>query len=93
MNTTQQQGPSCQSCAMPLAKPADFGTEANGFRNNDYCAYCYKDGAFTSPGMTMEQMRDFCIDKMVELKVMPRDQASRVLHGVMPKLARWSKAK
>jgi hypothetical protein len=92
-NTQEQQqprGPFCQSCAMPLAKPEDFGTEASGVRSNDYCAYCYKDGAFVTPNMTMEQMRDFCVDKMVELGVMPRDQATTLMRQTMPKLKRWS---
>lgn len=90
MTSTQPQGPFCQSCAMPLGNPEDFGTEANGIRSNDYCVYCYKDGAFITPGMTMEGMRDFCIDKMVELNLMPREQASSLMHEVMPKLKRWA---
>ncbi len=89
--TTEMKGPFCQSCAMPLTKPEDFGTESYGIRNNDYCVYCYKDSAFTMPNITMEQMRDFCIDKMDEMKVMPREQASALMHEVMPKLKRWAK--
>ncbi len=49
----------------------------------------YKDGAFVGPNQTMEQMRDFCIEKMVELHVMPREQASTLMLEVMPKLKRW----
>ena len=90
---TQPEGAFCQSCAMPLRKAKDFGTEASGARNDDYCAYCYKDGAFISPNMSMEQMRDFCIDKMVERGVMPREQAAGLLYEVMPKLKRWAGAK
>ncbi|MDR1096440.1 MAG: zinc ribbon domain-containing protein, partial [Spirochaetaceae bacterium] len=37
----------CQSCGMPLSKDEDFGTNTDGSKNNDYCAYCYKDGKFT----------------------------------------------
>ena len=40
MAVTQQLSPFCQSCAMPLSKPDDFGPEANGFWQNDYCSYC-----------------------------------------------------
>ena len=45
----------CQSCAMPLTVEAHFGTNADGTKNEEYCIYCYKDGAFTSE-MTMEEM-------------------------------------
>ncbi len=75
---------------MPLSRPEDFGTEASGIRSNDYCAYCFQNGAFVGPNTTMEQMRDFCVDKMVELHVMPREQASKLMTEVMPKLKRWA---
>jgi hypothetical protein len=90
---SEYQDPFCQSCAMPLMKPEDFGTEANGTRSDDYCAYCYKGGAFVTPNMTMDQMHDFCVAKMGELDVMPPDQASTLLREVMPKLKRWSATK
>jgi hypothetical protein len=43
----QPKGPFCQSCSMPLEKPDDFGTGAEGFRVNDYCHYCFDKSAFT----------------------------------------------
>ena len=57
-------GPFCQSCGMPMEKPQDFGTAGSGYRVNDYCHYCYRDGAFTDPGVTMGQMIDFCAGVM-----------------------------
>ena len=37
----------CQRCGMmPLEKPEDFGTNADGSRNKDYCCFCYENGAF-----------------------------------------------
>jgi hypothetical protein len=50
------EGPICQSCAMPLVKPEDFGTEADGSPSKDYCIHCYADGKFTNPDMTMDDM-------------------------------------
>ena len=35
----------CQCCAMPLDKPEDKGTEADGSLSGDYCHYCYQNGA------------------------------------------------
>lgn len=34
----------CQSCGMPLTEEI-LGTNADGIKNEDYCIYCYKDGA------------------------------------------------
>ena len=33
----------CQSCAMPMTDE-QFGTNADGSKNEDYCIYCFKDG-------------------------------------------------
>ena len=66
----------CQSCAMPMAE--------------DYCIYCFKDGEFTSD-MSMEEMMNFCIDKMVEVHPeFDKEQASAMMKEVFPKLKRWA---
>ena len=43
---------------MPLTKEI-LGTNADGSKNEDYCIYCYKDGAFTGD-FTMEEMAEYC---------------------------------
>lgn len=43
---------------MPLSEEV-LGTEADGSKSEEYCIYCYKDGAFTGD-FTMEEMVDFC---------------------------------
>ena len=53
----------CQSCGMPLTEEI-LGTNADGSKNEEYCIYCYKDGAFTNE-CTMEEMAEFC-SKFVE---------------------------
>ena len=45
----------CQSCGMPMVKEGDFGTNANGTKNNDYCTYCYQKGKFNWKG-TLKEM-------------------------------------
>ncbi|KAA8714520.1 hypothetical protein F4V47_04140 [Lactococcus garvieae subsp. garvieae] len=45
----------CQSCGMPLAQTADFGTESNGQAATEYCRYCYQNGAWTQPNITLEE--------------------------------------
>ena len=44
---------------MPLTDESK-GTNADGSRNEDYCTYCYKNGAFTQD-FTMSQMIEFCL--------------------------------
>lgn len=43
---------------MPLDHDNLLGTEKNGQRSTYYCIYCYKDGAFTHPELTIEDMQD-----------------------------------
>ncbi len=48
----------CQSCGMPMRKEGDFGTEADGALSKDYCTHCYRNGAFTDPGITIDEMAE-----------------------------------
>lgn len=85
----QPVGPFCQSCGMPMEKPEDFGTGAQGFRINDYCRYCFQDGAFTEPSITMRQMIDKCVGIMAERGIMPESQAGALMNDAIPNLKRW----
>ena len=80
----------CQSCAMPLENPEDFGTESCGAKSADYCHYCYKDGAFTSEA-TMESMIELCVPHVVEAGVYPTAEKARAEMLVFfPTLKRWA---
>lgn len=80
----------CQSCAMPLKSEELYGTNADGSKNEDYCIYCFKDGEFTSD-MTMEDMMNFCIEKMLECHPdMEKDEAASMMAEAFPKLKRWA---
>ena len=82
----------CQSCGMPLTEKI-MGTNADGSRNEDYCVYCYKDGAFTQD-CTMEQMIDFCaqftdqMNKQAGWNLTP-EQAKEQMRKYFPQLKRW----
>lgn len=91
MVTQQPKGPFCQSCGMPLEKPEDFGTLANGFKINDYCHFCFQNGIFTEPGISMQGMIDKCVSIMVKQGIMPEAQARVLMSEVIPKLKRWQK--
>jgi len=77
---------------MPLNQAEDFGTSADGHRVNDYCRFCYRDGAFMNPGATMEQMIDQCVGIMARQGIMPEGKARALLTEVMPGLKRWQEA-
>lgn len=89
MSNQQLLGPFCQSCAMPLSKPEDFGTDVTGYRVNDYCNYCFKSGVFTDPDISMRGMIDKCVDVMVRKEIMPAAQARSLMSEMIPRLKRW----
>ena len=47
----------CQSCSRPLDHSDLQGTENDGSPSMDYCKYCYEDGQFTVPAMTLADMK------------------------------------
>lgn len=85
----------CQSCGMPLDNPEILGTNPDGSKNEEYCAYCFKDGEFTN-NFTMDQMIDFCVqftdefNKNNEKKVTP-EEAKSMMKEFFPTLKRWKK--
>jgi len=78
----------CQSCGMPLSRDKNGGgTEANGTRSSKYCSNCYKNGKFTLPEITVEQMIERVKGKMKEMHI------PGILSGFftrnIPDLERW----
>ncbi len=45
----------CNSCGRPIVK-ADYGTNADGSLNEEYCKDCFQNGEFTEPDITLEEM-------------------------------------
>jgi len=83
----------CQSCAMPLTKEEEFGTNKDGSKNEEYCVYCYKNGEFTS---------DCKMEEMIEMNLKYLDvwnteqgtnltieEARAELLKIFPDLKRW----
>ena len=70
----------CQCCGMPLDKPEDAGTEADGTLSGEYCRYCYQNGAFTAPEATMEDMIAFNLKFNAEngFPMGPQEEAEQV---------------
>ena len=82
----------CQSCGMPLNKEENWGTNENNSKTKEYCKFCFLDGKFTNPDLTMEKV----IEKSVELSTklwMPEDKAREIANNTIPKLKRWNPLK
>lgn len=82
----------CQSCGMPLTEEI-HSTNADGSKNEEYCIYCYKDGAFTGD-FTMEQMAEYCSMFVEEYnkntgKNLTACEYKEVLRQFYPTLKRW----
>lgn len=83
----------CQCCAMPMDESGELnGTNANNSLNEDYCVYCYKNGIFTAPDATMEEMIEFCVPHMVSNNEgMTEEEARKSMFEFFPMLKRWKK--
>lgn len=81
----------CESCGMPLADPSLLGTEADGSPSARYCKWCYEDGGYTAPDITMEEMVDVCVGHMAAPgSGFTEPEARDYMEGLLPQLERWS---
>lgn len=82
----------CQSCGMPLTSDEVLGTNRDGEKNQEYCVYCYKDGAFTSE-VTMEEMIEQCLVYGGDSGIFAnKEQARKMMKQWFPTLKRWKNA-
>ncbi|HJS50848.1 MAG TPA: zinc ribbon domain-containing protein [Pyrinomonadaceae bacterium] len=82
--------PRCQSCGMPLSADfGNYGTDAAGSPVSEYCVFCYKDGGFTNPNQTVEEMIASSVENMTGDLGMPLEQATQLANSVIPSLKRW----
>ena len=79
----------CQSCAMPLDSPSMLGSEKDGSASHDYCKYCYQNGEFTSPGVTLAEWKDR-LTKIMKDKNLPENIGEATLK-LLPTLKRWNR--
>ena len=77
----------CQSCTMPIDNVADRGTEKDGSKSNEYCKYCYQNGAFINPDMSFDEMKSLVITQMKNMNL-PPDIIQNSVRS-LPNLKRW----
>lgn len=75
----------CQCCGMPL-EDGNMSREPDGSFNEDYCKWCYTDGAFTY--QSMDALIDFCAARMAN-DAFPPVQVRAYLQDLLPKLKHW----
>ncbi|MBI5810844.1 MAG: zinc ribbon domain-containing protein [Deltaproteobacteria bacterium] len=80
----------CQSCGMPMEKPEDYGRNRDGGKR-EYCPFCFKNGKFTEPRITVDEMIHKVVGIMARLNVMPESKAREMAGNFIPKLKRWQK--
>ncbi|HSN47954.1 MAG TPA: zinc ribbon domain-containing protein [Flavobacterium sp.] len=78
---------SCQSCGMPLNKEAVKGTEKNGLKSDEYCMYCYENGAFKNPEMNLQEMEKNLQHQMKKMQL--HEYVIQKAVNILPALKRW----
>jgi len=78
----------CQSCSMPIAQPGLRGTEKDGSKSNEYCTYCYQNGEFINPNMTLEEMKTL-VKTQMEIRKMDGGIIDMAVSS-LPHLKRWN---
>lgn len=75
---------------MPLSDEfSNYGSNADGTDNKGYCTFCFVNGVFTKPDITVEEMIEMSIDNMTQELHMPEDKAKKLAKEVIPTLKRW----
>ena len=77
----------CQSCSMPLDNSELLGTEKDGSKSHEYCKYCYQDGAFVTPEMSLKEMTSVVVTQMEKRNIDPKIIDMAV--SSLPNLKRW----
>jgi len=77
----------CQCCGMPMSEDGILSREPDGGFNEDYCRWCYKDGAFTYP--SKEALLDFLLGHMPNPDGLPDDERRKQYDGYLSQLKYW----
>jgi hypothetical protein len=88
MSNSQPNAPQCQSCGMPMSEPSQFGTNADGSGNREYCRYCFQKGDFTVK-TGKEAFIEMQVNIAMEKMGMKEERARAMANSVIPTLKRW----
>ena len=77
----------CQCCGMPLTEDINISREPDGFFNEDYCKWCYTDGAFVYE--TKDDLLDFLMDHMPNPEGLNDSDRRSQYDGLLSQLKHW----
>lgn len=75
---------------MPVsAEFGNLGTDEDGGMVSEYCSFCFRNGGFTNPDQTLEEMIRSSIDNMTRELGFSQERAAELANSVIPTLGRW----
>lgn len=77
----------CQCCGMPL-EDSTLSREPDGSLNEEYCKWCYADGAFRYS--SKEELINHCVTHMAS-EQWPAEQVRAHMEAVVPQLSHWKR--
>ena len=77
----------CQCCGMPLDDDGMISKEPDGSFNEDYCKWCYADGAFAY--QSKDSLLDFLIGHMPNPENQPDDERRVRFDSYLSGLKHW----
>ena len=77
----------CQCCGMPLSEDDMISREPDGSYNEDYCKWCYTDGAFAYE--SKEKLIDFLISHMPNPESVPEEELRSRYDQYLSLLKHW----
>ena len=73
---------------MPLSE-TNKGTNEDQSLNEEYCHYCYEEGEFVIPNLTLNIQMDRLTNMAIENMKMSETEAKSIAESVLPGLKRW----
>ena len=77
----------CQCCGMPLSEDGLISREPDGTFNEDYCKWCYADGAFAYK--SKESLIDFLVAHMPNPEGAPEADRRKRFDAMLSGLRHW----
>ena len=77
----------CQCCGMPMNEDDLVSREADGSFNEDYCKWCYAEGAFAYS--SKNALIDFLVSHMPNPDQLPDDQRRAQFDSYLSQLKHW----
>lgn len=78
----------CQSCGL-RTHVGNFGTNASGSMNTEYCNLCFQKGAFTDMDMTCARQVQLTTASLINIFGVDEKEAFEEAKELVPRLKRW----